>query len=129
MANQPLVLIVDHEFDFLNRISDKLNNSGLISIVAHNSFEAVDAAQKLKPDLVLTEIEIPGETGIDAALEIKQNPETAHLKVAFLSKLKNPWPQIAMHRDAIVQGIGIAGFIEKGENLDEIVFQIHGFLS
>ncbi|OYV74960.1 MAG: hypothetical protein B7Z70_11330, partial [Acidithiobacillus ferrivorans] len=90
---KPLILVVDDENDLREIISTKLTASGFDAVVAYNATEAVDAAKKIHPDLILMDIHMPGPSGTDAALQIKQDPATKDIKIAFLSNLKDPWPQ------------------------------------
>jgi two-component system, OmpR family, alkaline phosphatase synthesis response regulator PhoP len=129
MREKPLVLLVDDEPNFLEIMSIKLGASGFEPVVAHNAEEAMEAAKKLQPDLVLMDVHMPGATGTDAALSIKQNPETKNIKIAFLSSLKDPWPRTQASRDGITKEIGVEDFIDKSDDLDKIVTQVRQLLS
>jgi len=41
--------------------------------------------EKMKPDLILLDIEMPGMTGIEAAAKLKENPEWKPIPVIFLT--------------------------------------------
>jgi len=129
MRDKPLILVVDDEKDLREIMALKLNASGFEAFVAANAKEAIDSAKKLQPDLVLMDIHMPGESGTDAALEIKQNPETKDIKVAFLSNLKDPWPQTTPARDDLAKALGMEDFIDKTEDLDLTVFKVREILS
>lgn len=118
MKDSPLILLVDDELDFLEIVALKLGSSGFNPVVAHNAYEAIDAAHKLHPELILMDIHMPGETGTDAALTIKQHPETKHIKIAFFSSMKDPWPRTTLDRDRLVKAMGMEVFFEKSINLD-----------
>jgi CheY-like chemotaxis protein len=129
MRQKPLILLVDDEMNFLEIISTKLTASGLEVVVAHNAAEAIDAAQKIQPDLILMDISMPGETGTDAALAIKQNPATKDIKVAFLSNMKDPWPQTVNPPSTVARAIGMEEFIDKSADLDIIAAKVKELLS
>ncbi len=129
MREKPLILIVDDERDLREIMSLKLVASGFDAVVAYNAAEAVDAAKKIHPDLILMDIHMPGESGTDAALEIKQNPETKDIKIAFLSNLKDPWPQTTAPRDGLAKAIGMEDFIDKTEDLDITVSKVREILA
>lgn len=129
MDGKPLILVVDDEPDFLEIISAKLHASDLEPVVAYNGKEGVDAAKKLHPDLILMDIHMPGGSGTDAALEIKQDPGTKNLKIAFLTSLKDPWPAVKANRGEISKELGMEDFIEKTEDLNVIVSKIKGLLA
>lgn len=128
MREKPLILLVDDEPNFLEIMSMKLGASGFEPVVAHSAEEAMDAAKKIQPDLILMDVHMPGATGTDAALAIKQNPETKNIKIAFLSSLKDPWPTTQASRDGVTKGIGVEDFIDKTDDLDAIVARIHELL-
>lgn len=128
MREKPLVLIVDDEPNLLEIISTKLGASGFDPVVAYSAKEAIDAAAKIHPDLILMDIHMPGETGTDAALAIRQNPETKDLKIAFLSNMKDPWPAIAADKKDISLQMGMQDFIDKTADLDVIVARVRELL-
>jgi CheY-like chemotaxis protein len=110
-------------------MSIKLNAVGFEAVVANNAKEAVDAAHKIQPDLILMDIHMPGESGTDAALEIKQDPETKNIKIAFLSNLKDPWPQTTPDRNALAKSLGMEDFIDKTGDLDATVAKVREILA
>ncbi len=128
MREKPLVLVVDDEPNLLEIISTKLAASGFEVVVAYNAKEAFDATTKLKPDLVLMDIHMPGETGTDAALAIKQNPGTKDIRIAFLSNMKDPWPTIMADRKDVSMQMGMEDFIDKTADLDVIVGRVRELL-
>jgi CheY-like chemotaxis protein len=129
MREKPLILVVDDERDLREIMALKLNASGFEAVVAADAKEAVATAKASKPDLVLMDIHMPGESGTDAALEIKQNPETKDIKVAFLSNLKDPWPQTTPARNDLAKSLGMEDFIDKTEDLDITVAKVREILA
>jgi CheY-like chemotaxis protein len=129
MREKPLILVVDDEKELLEIISMKLTASGFDIVVAYNGKEAVDAALKVHPDLILMDIHMPGESGTDAALTIKQDPETKDIKIAFLSSLKDPWPQTASPRNDLSKSLGMEDFIDKTEDLNLTVSKVKEILA
>lgn len=129
MREKPLILVVDDEPDLLEIMTLKLTASGFDTAVASNAKEAVDTARKVHPDLILMDIHMPGESGTDAALEIKQDPEMKDIKIAFLSNLKDPWPQTSAPRDNLAKAIGMEDFIDKTEDLNITVAKVKEILA
>jgi len=128
MRERPLILFVDDEKDLLEIMALKFGASGFDAVVAYNAKEAVDAAEKLHPDLILMDIHMPGASGTDAALTIKQNPDTKDIKIIFLSSLKDPWPTTFADRNALAKEIGVDDYIDKSDNLDKIVARVRQVL-
>jgi CheY-like chemotaxis protein len=128
MSEQPLILVVDDEPNFLEIISRKLTAADLTIVVAHNAAEAIDTAQKMHPALILMDIHMPGESGTDAALAIKQDAATKDIKIAFLSNMKDPWPKTSTERNQLAKVLGMEDFIDKTSDLDVIVLKVKSIL-
>lgn len=126
---KPLILIVDDEKDFSEIMSLKLKAAGMDTAIAHNGKDAVVKALELMPDLILMDIHMPGETGTDVALAIKQNPKTSGLKIAFLTNLKDPWPAMAGDKSKVAQELGMEDFLEKTQDLEVLAKKVQAILS
>lgn len=129
MRAKPLILVVDDEHDLLEIMSTKLVASGYDVVVAYNAKEAVDAAEKVMPDLILMDIKMPNGSGTDAALEIKQNPTTKDIKIAFLSSMKDPWPDTSSDRDKLTKELGMEDYIDKTGDLNAEVAKVREILA
>jgi CheY-like chemotaxis protein len=124
MREQPLVLLVDDEDNFLEILKIRLEAAGFEIAMAHNGAEGVEAAKKLMPNLVLMDINMPGGTGTDAALEIKQDPATHDIKIAFLTSLRDAWPFLKAENEKVAKEIGIDAFFQKTDDLDTIAERV-----
>lgn len=129
MRDKPLILIVDDEPDLLEIMSEKLRKSGFDAVVAYNAKEGVEAAKKVRPDLILMDIHMPGGTGTDAALAIKQDPDMKDTKIAFLSNVKDPWPQTFAERSKLAQELGMEEYIDKTADLNAVVERVENILA
>jgi len=129
MREKPLILVVDDEHDLREIMSIKLGASGFDAIVAADAKEAVATARNTHPDLILMDINMPGESGTDAALEIKQDPGMKDIKIAFLSNVKDPWPTTTPDRNALAKSLGMEDFIDKTEDLDITVSKVREILA
>ncbi len=129
MREKPLILLVDDEANFLEIISTKLGAAGFEVVAAHNADQAIAAARKIMPDLILMDVMMPGETGTDAAVAIKQDPAMKDIKIAFLSNMKDPWPRTATPRDELAKVLGAEEFIDKSGDLDTIATRVKEILA
>lgn len=129
MRDKPLILAVDDESSFLEIMGAKLGISGFDVATARNEAEAISQAEKLMPDLILMDINMPGGSGTDAALAIKQNPKTKELKIAFLTSMQNPWPTVSVDRGKLAAELGMEDFLEKTDDLNIIVNKVKEMLS
>ena len=75
--NRPLALIVDDEPDILRVLSMSLRADGYEVVAAENGSEGLAAFEKEKPDIVITDIKMPGMDGFEVLDRIKgQSPAT-----------------------------------------------------
>ena len=82
------ILLVDDEEAILELISATLrHNDGYQFVLARDGEEALNTALRHKPDLVLLDVLMPKRDGYYVCRALKQNPETAHIKVLILTAL------------------------------------------
>lgn len=128
MAGQPLILVVDDEPDFREIFETKLSSEGFRVETAANGEEGIKKAKALKPDLILMDVKMPGLSGADAVLKLKDDPETKGIKVVFLTSLGDPRAEMQAMSKRISSEFGAQGYMKKTDDLDRIVEQVRGFL-
>jgi len=79
------ILIAEDERDIRDLITFTLRYAGHEVIATADGAEAVDAARRERPALVLMDVRMPRMTGYEACEIIKNDPELAHIPVVFLS--------------------------------------------
>lgn len=84
------ILIVDDNSDFREITRLSLSNSGYEVLEASSGREAIDAARKEQPDLILLDILMPGLDGYAACRQLKTNPTTKHIPIIVLTALGDP---------------------------------------
>lgn len=81
-------LIVDDSPAFLAAARSLLERQGLsVVAVASNGSQAVRLAEELRPDVVLLDIGLDGESGFDVARLLESGQATARLPVILISTL------------------------------------------
>ena len=128
MRSAPLILVVDDDSGFQEIIASKLKRSGFLIAEAHDGIEAIDKAVNLHPDLVLMDINMPGENGTEAVLDLLKNQETKDIKIAFLTSQTDPWPAAKGGAEGLAKELGARKFINKSEDLDEIASKVKEIL-
>lgn len=75
---QPLILIVDDDFDYRSTLREGLLRQRYRVSVASNGLEAVEMMESFKFDLVFSDYNMPpGPDGLNTAIKLKQiNPKT-----------------------------------------------------
>lgn len=66
------VLVVDDEHLITDTICAILNENGFEAIGAYNGPEAVSAAHKVRPDVVLTDVLMPRMSGVELGIELRR---------------------------------------------------------
>jgi CheY-like chemotaxis protein len=69
---QPLVLVVDDERVIADTLSTILSKSGFATMTAYDGQSALDLAAEYTPDLLISDVMMPGMTGIELAITVTQ---------------------------------------------------------
>ncbi len=78
------LLIVEDEPDLLNQISEMFEPYCNVH-TAGNGHEGTSLALEFKPDLVISDVRMPGKGGLELLQELKESEETGHIPVMLLS--------------------------------------------
>jgi CheY-like chemotaxis protein len=73
-ASQQRVLVVDDNIDSATSLATLLDLSGNETRMAHDGVEAIAAAERFRPEVVLLDIGLPGRDGYDVARHIRAQP-------------------------------------------------------
>ncbi len=84
MSNK-LVLVADDEVHIREVISYKLQIAGLEVITAHDGSEALELAKSESPDLLIVDYQMPGLTGLELCLSLRQEPGTSKIPAIMLT--------------------------------------------
>jgi len=79
------VLVVDDEIHIIHVVAIKLRNNGYEVISAENGSEAFALACGEKPDIIVTDFQMPGMTGLELVRKIRQNETTKDIPVIMLT--------------------------------------------
>jgi chemotaxis family two-component system response regulator PixH len=79
------ILVVEDSPSERELISDYLEKGGYTVISAEDAKIALEKTKTQKPDLVITDIVMPGMNGFELCRSLKKNPETKDLPVVICS--------------------------------------------
>ncbi|MBI2033787.1 MAG: response regulator [Candidatus Liptonbacteria bacterium] len=128
MMNQPpLILLVDDEADFLEIFYTKLRAAGFRVETAESGEKAIEAAKKLKPDLILMDMKMPKMNGAQVMMKLKEDPETKDIKVVFLTNFGDPRTEMEEIDRKFSRDLGAMDYLRKTSDLDEVVQKIQTF--
>jgi len=71
-AYRPVVLVVDDESAIADTLTEILKRNGYAAITAYDGEEALETALVAPPELLITDVILPGMSGIDLAITIRK---------------------------------------------------------
>lgn len=83
--NQEKILIIDDEFPMRYLIEHQLRRQGYSVNLAKDGPTGIESARHYQPDLILLDVMMPGMDGYRVCAEIRNNPQTQHIPVIFLT--------------------------------------------
>jgi putative two-component system response regulator len=84
-AASATILVVDDEEANLNLLQRLLERSGYRVVRAHHGEEALDAVTREKPDVVLSDVRMPGRDGFQICRLLKHDPATRLTPVILMT--------------------------------------------
>ena len=81
MPEGPLVLIVEDDLSTRVLYRDYLTNCGFRIVDAHNGNQALAKARELRPNVVLTDLAVPGMDGFEFCRALQQSDMTRTIPV------------------------------------------------
>ncbi len=79
------VLLVEDSLTDSKRLTGYLQQSGLTVVSVGSVEEAQEKLHRLKPDLIVLDVILPGQSGFELCLELKTNPSTVSIPVVICS--------------------------------------------
>lgn len=71
-APKPIVLVVDDEAVIADTLTIILDQGGLMAMTAYDARTALEMADLVPPDLLLSDVVMPGMNGVDLAITIRK---------------------------------------------------------
>jgi phosphate regulon transcriptional regulator PhoB len=79
------ILIVEDEKDIIKMLEYNLEKEGFKTLSARNGEDALDAAYRDRPDLILLDLMLPGMDGLEVCKTLKNDTKTASIPVIMLT--------------------------------------------
>jgi len=97
MGNKPhhKVLVVDDEESILELLKYNLEKQGYDVKTAIDGERAVEIAKKYEPDLILLDIMMPKQDGVETCRQIREIPELAQTFIIFLTARAEEYSEVA----------------------------------
>ena len=101
--NEPKILAIEDNKDIREALRDLLTFEGMQVIVAENGQEGIDKAKEHLPDLILCDIMMPIENGLQVFDELRHNIELKDTPFIFLTaKAENDVRQLKLGADTAI---------------------------
>ena len=79
------VLVVDDEIHIVHVVAIKLRNNGYEVVSADNGAKALELARTEKPDIIVTDFQMPIMTGLELTEKLREHEETRDIPVIMLT--------------------------------------------
>lgn len=123
MENLKKIMLVDDDPSITSFMKLKLEKTGKFTVVYTNkSKEALKLAKEEKPDLIISDIEMPGMDGGDFARAVLDTEELKNIPILFSSTLVMP----SDVKDGMV---GKRHMVSKSSPFNEVLAKIDSMLA
>ena len=122
-TNKGYLLVVEDIPDILKLLQATLEFKGYRVVTAREGTEALEAIQKERPALIITDILMPKMDGFSLVHQLRLNPETRDIPVVFLSAT-----YVAPEDKTFALNLGVIRFIEKPVDFDQFLPTISSLL-
>ncbi|HMR67255.1 MAG TPA: hybrid sensor histidine kinase/response regulator [Anaerolineae bacterium] len=116
------ILIVDDKPDNLDVLFAALDQAGFMVYVAEDGQSALDQAERVKPDLILLDVLMPGLDGFETCRRLKSQITTKDIPVIFVTALSETADKLAGFK------IGAVDYVTKPLQHDEVLARINSHL-
>lgn len=116
------ILVVDDDRDVAQSIEMSLRRRGYRVALAHSGVEALKLLRRIKPDLVILDVLMPGMNGFEVCRRLRADATTSSLPIVFLTAR-------GQERDRI-EGLraGADDYLSKPFNLEELILRVKAVL-
>ena len=71
-THRPVVMVVDDESSIADTLAEILSRSGYAAVTAYDGDSALETALLVPPEMLITDVVLPGMSGIDLAITVKR---------------------------------------------------------
>lgn len=89
------VLIIDDEADIRDILAYNLKKEGYTVYTASNGKKGIEIARSSQPDIVILDVMMPEMDGIEVCDILRNDPNTKHIRICFLTARSEDYSQIA----------------------------------
>lgn len=116
------ILVVDDDQDILDLLSFNLVKSGFQCLTAPEGHSAMALALQDVPDLIVLDVMMPGESGVEVLKRLKYEPRTRNLPVIMLTAKSEEFDRI------LGLELGADHYVTKPFSVRELVLRVQRIL-
>lgn len=116
------LLVVDDDPGLLLAVSETLRTEGYVVVTARRGAEALVRVSERMPDLIISDIRMPGMDGYQLARKLRAAPHTRLIPIVFLTAKDETADRIAGFR------AGVDAYITKPFEPEELIAIVAGIL-
>jgi CheY-like chemotaxis protein len=84
------ILVIDHEAEVLDRMARLLQGAHYLCLLAGDASAAFAFVNSARPDLIISEINVLGQSGVRLCEQLKQHAGMSETPLMFLSAAQTP---------------------------------------
>ena len=111
--NPPLILVVEDDPDILKLMEEALRGEGYRVVTAQDGAEALAAARREQPDLIVLDLMLPRMNALQFRAEQRRDPALASVPIVCLSALS--------HAQTIALELGTDDCLPKPVDFDRLL--------
>ncbi len=121
-ASGSLVLVADDDVFFREVFRDFLEEMGYETLTVEDGLEAVQESFRVEPDLVITDVVMPGMNGFELTRHLKSDPRTMYTPVIIVTTLQD--------KESRLKGLeaGADDFLNKPVDQTELCLRVRNLL-
>lgn len=117
------ILLCDDEIHILRAAEFKLKKAGYDVRIAGDGEEAWEAIQQRKPDVLITDCQMPRMNGLELAKKVHENPETVDVPIFMLTA-----KGLELSHEELAMRLGIVAVIAKPFSPRELLQRVESVL-
>jgi PAS domain S-box-containing protein len=120
--DRPILLLIEDTKEATVMLTDYLQMAGYQVLSARNALTGMDMAKRIRPDLILMDVQLPGMDGLEATRRLRSEPEFRTLPILALTALAMPGD-----RERCLAA-GATNYVTKPVNLKKLAILIDEYL-
>jgi CheY-like chemotaxis protein/signal recognition particle receptor subunit beta len=118
----PNILVIDGDPKNLQILKESLEASNFKVIVCNNGNQALGIIQSQRPDIIVSEVDIPGLNGLELLEKLQKDPAAAAIPLVFLTNRRNLEDRLKSLRS------GVKDYMIKPLHVKEVIARLQMIL-